>query len=158
MDGCADRGKGETWITEEMKAAYQALADQGHALAYEVLEGEELVGGLYGVRIRGLFAAESKFHRVSDASKVALVFAVLHSHFHGATCFDVQFLTPHLASLGVTEISRAEYLRELTLAMDSHTESATVPEYASPSPKPEDRDWMPWLLENLPNFRGAGPG
>lgn len=109
MEECAvDRDDG-TWILPEMIDAYTRLFELGHAVSVEVWSGEHLAGGLYGVRIGGLFAAESMFHRVTDASKVALVHAV----GLGARLFDVQFLTPHLASMGAIEISRDEYLKRL---------------------------------------------
>lgn len=112
MDGCAEREEG-TWLTDEMKAAYLALEQSGHALSYEVWHGAELVGGLYGVRIGGLYAAESKFHRRTNASKIALVCAVTDLFSRGLQLFDVQFETEHLKTLGVFEMTRAEYLSRL---------------------------------------------
>jgi leucyl/phenylalanyl-tRNA--protein transferase len=76
-----------------------------------------LVGGLYGVAIGGLFAGESMFHRVNDASKVAVVATVEHLHAVGAALFDVQWVTPHLATLGGVEVSRAAYGRLLADAL-----------------------------------------
>jgi leucyl/phenylalanyl-tRNA--protein transferase len=78
----------------------------------------ELVGGVYGVAVGGAFAAESMFHRERDASKVALVRLVEHLRARGFDLVDVQFLTPHLASLGAREIRRAEYLRRLARLRD----------------------------------------
>ena len=109
MDGCAERSEG-TWITSEMRAAYLQLHYMGRAHSFEVWSGRELVGGLYGVQVGGLFAAESMFHRVTDASKIALVTAVRALHGSGFQLFDVQFRTPHLASLGVTLMPRKDYL------------------------------------------------
>lgn len=115
MRAAGDRREG-TWVTEEMIEAYEELAREGDALAYEVREGDELVGGLYGVLVGSLFAAESKFHRRTDASKLALVAAVTHLFEAGVTLFDVQFQTPHLASLGVYEVPRTEYVARALVA------------------------------------------
>lgn len=109
MRGCAARAEG-TWLTREMQQAYLRLGRSGHALSYEVYAGEELVGGLYGVLIGGLYAAESKFHRRTDASKIALVCSVIDLFDRGVTVFDVQFVTNHLRTMGVHEVSRADYL------------------------------------------------
>jgi leucyl/phenylalanyl-tRNA---protein transferase len=115
MDGCADRAEG-TWITQDMRSAYLALHALGHAHSFEVHRGSELVGGLYGVQVGALFAAESMFHRATDASKVALVAAVSSLFSAGFTLFDVQFLTSHLASLGATLMPRRSYLQAVAAA------------------------------------------
>ena len=115
IDGCATREEG-TWITQEMRSAYLALHELGHAHSFEVYRGSELVGGLYGVQVGRLFAAESMFHRATNASKVALVRAVNSLFSAGFTLFDVQFLTPHLASLGATRMPRRSYLQAATAA------------------------------------------
>jgi leucyl/phenylalanyl-tRNA---protein transferase len=112
MDGCAEREEG-TWLTSEMKAAYLELKNRGSALSFEVWDGEDLVGGLYGVLVGRLYAAESKFHRRTDASKIALVCAVTHLFSRGLGLFDVQFETAHLKTLGVFEMSRSTYLAQL---------------------------------------------
>jgi leucyl/phenylalanyl-tRNA--protein transferase len=125
MAQCADR-EGGTWLTDEMQAAYLALQEEGHMQSYEVWEGEALVGGLYGVLIGGLFAAESKFHRRTDASKIALAAAVADLFDRGVTLFDVQFTTDHLRSLGVHEVPRDEYLARLKMAVGVSL-SAAVP-------------------------------
>ena len=78
----------------------------------------QLAGGVYGVAIAGLFAAESMFHRVRDASKVALVHLVAHLRERGYTLLDIQQLTPHTAQFGAIEIPRREYLRRLAEALD----------------------------------------
>ncbi len=95
------------------------LHDLGWAHSIEIYDPAtgELVGGLYGVQIGGLFAGESMFHTVTDASKVALVHVVDWLRAIGATLFDVQWQTPHLASLGVIEIPRSEYLARLNEAV-----------------------------------------
>jgi leucyl/phenylalanyl-tRNA--protein transferase len=97
-----------------MVRAYAALHELGHAHSIEVWKEKKLVGGLYGVQRGGLFAAESMFHRVRDASKVALVVSVQSLFQAGIRLFDVQLLTPHLRSLGAREISRVEYLERLS--------------------------------------------
>jgi leucyl/phenylalanyl-tRNA---protein transferase len=109
---CGERAEG-TWILPEMGRAYVGLAALGHAHSVEVWQAGRLVGGVYGVHRGGLFAAESMFHRVTDASKVALAVAVPALHAAGVSLVDVQFLTPHLASLGAEEWPRARYLAEL---------------------------------------------
>jgi leucyl/phenylalanyl-tRNA--protein transferase len=106
--GC-EREEG-TWITPDMLAAYVALHERGHAHSFEVWSGERLVGGLYGVRRGALFAAESMFHRETNASKVGLVVAVRSLFAAGIELFDVQFLTSHLESLGAYEVRRPDYL------------------------------------------------
>jgi leucyl/phenylalanyl-tRNA--protein transferase len=116
MRECGRRRDGGTWILPEMVAAYVRLHELGHAVSFEVWEGEALVGGLYGVLEGALFAAESMFHRADNASKVALVAAVRTLFAAGVELFDVQFLTPHLASLGVYEIPRSAYLERARAA------------------------------------------
>lgn len=147
MVGCAEREEG-TWITDEMFDAYVELGRRGHALAYEVRDGDELVGGLYGVLTGGLFAAESKFHRARDASKVALVVSVLHTFARGAQLFDVQFKTDHLATLGVREVTRDEYLARLERALVvAGASEGAVASTSAGSPPGEDVDLLPWSLE-----------
>jgi leucyl/phenylalanyl-tRNA--protein transferase len=113
---CGEQRKGGTWILPEMRAAYQRLHHQGHAHSVEVWHENRLVGGLYGVQAGALFAAESMFHRMTDASKVAVVAASRSLKRAGMRLFDVQFATPHLRSLGVKEISRDDYLRRVAEA------------------------------------------
>lgn len=113
--GCADRQ--ETWISGPIAAAYAALHRLGAAHSCEVWEGEELVGGVYGVALRAAFFGESMFSRRTDASKVALLSLVERLRAGGFRLFDTQFLTPHLASLGAVEVSRAAYRRMLAEAL-----------------------------------------
>jgi leucyl/phenylalanyl-tRNA---protein transferase len=110
--------EGGTWITPEMIAAYTELHRLGHAHSVEVWRDGMLAGGVYGVAIGGLFAAESMFHRARDGSKVALAHLVHHLQSHGFTLLDVQQATPHTVSLGVVEISRREYLKRLADAVE----------------------------------------
>jgi len=118
MAACADPSREPAWITPEVRAAYGALHRAGHAHSVEVRAGGELVGGLYGVAIGGMFGGESMFHRATDASKVALVALVERLRTGGATLLDVQWVTPHLASLGAVEVSRREYLALLADAVE----------------------------------------
>jgi leucyl/phenylalanyl-tRNA--protein transferase len=117
IDGCAARE--ETWITPALRAAYVRLHGLGWTHSVEVWEGGgALVGGLYGVVVGGLFAAESMFHRAPDASKAAVVALVQHARRVGITLLDVQVPSRHLASLGARAISRREYLARLAAALD----------------------------------------
>lgn len=111
--------EGGTWITPEMIAAYTELHRLGHAHSVEVWRGEELAGGVYGIAIGGLFAAESMFHRSRDGSKVALARLVGHLRSRGYGLLDVQQSTPHTQSLGVVEISRHDYLQRVAGLVDA---------------------------------------
>lgn len=116
IDACASRNDPETdWISPAIRDAYVRLHRLGRAHSVEAWRDGELAGGLYGVAIGGLFAGESMFSRERDASKVAL--AGLVELLGEDALVDVQWLTPHLASLGAIEISRAEYLRRLERAL-----------------------------------------
>jgi leucyl/phenylalanyl-tRNA--protein transferase len=118
VTACADPSRSGAWIDPAIHAAYVRLHELGWAHSIEVFDPatDALVGGLYGVRINRLFAGESMFHHATDASKVALVHLVEWLHATGATLLDVQWKTPHLASLGVIEIPRTEYLQQLAEA------------------------------------------
>ncbi len=107
---CAVRPEG-TWITPALMRAYVRLHDLGWAHSFEVWNPEgALVGGLYGLRVEGLFGAESMFHRATDASKIAMLALCQYAPRAGVSLIDVQLPTPHLASLGVEAISRSRYL------------------------------------------------
>lgn len=114
--GCADRAEG-TWLTSEMIAAYEKLHELGWAHSVEVWHEDKLAGGIYGVAIDGFFAGESMFHRVRDASKVALTFLVNHLRVRGYQLFDTQMLTEHTQRLGALEIPRQQYLNRLQAAL-----------------------------------------
>lgn len=116
MAGCAHRPGAGTWLIPEMMGAYLELHHQGFAHSFEVWQGQSLVGGLYGVQRGALFAAESMFHRETNASKVALIVAVQSLFGQGIELFDVQFLTSHLASMGARTIPRREYLARVAVA------------------------------------------
>ncbi|MFK8023442.1 MAG: leucyl/phenylalanyl-tRNA--protein transferase [Ilumatobacter sp.] len=118
MVRCADPRRDGRWITDAFVAAYSRLFEMGWAHSFEAWNDDGLVGGLYGLRIDGLFAGEAMFHTATDASKVALIGLVEWLHDTGAQLLDVQWATPHLASLGVVEIPRTEYLTRLGSAID----------------------------------------
>lgn len=107
------KGQTGTWITREMIAAYISLHEQGHALSVEVWQEDQLVGGMYGVDLGHIFCGESMFSQVSNASKVGLVSFVRHFQSKGGTLLDCQVFSPHLSSMGATEISRADFLNML---------------------------------------------
>lgn len=115
LAGCADPAREHGWIDADIAAAYAELHQLGWAHSVEAWREGELAGGLYGVAIGGLFAGESMFHRRRDASKVALMglVALLDDEYADRRLIDVQWQTPHLASLGVLEMPRAEYLAGL---------------------------------------------
>lgn len=108
--GCADPSRPMGWIDRRIVQAYRRLHEMGWVHSVEVWDDDGLAGGLYGVSIGGLFAGESMFHRRRDASKVALVHLVDLVAVADVNLIDVQWLTPHLASLGAEECSRDRYL------------------------------------------------
>lgn len=107
----------DTWINESFIEAYTLLHHAGLAHSVEAWKDGELVGGLYGVALRGAFMGESMFSRATDASKVCLVALVEHLKAKGYVLHDTQFLTPHLASLGLTEMPRRVYEQRLREAL-----------------------------------------
>lgn len=119
VQACGDPRRPGGWISPPVVAAYTRLHDLGWAHSVETWRADRLVGGLYGVAIGGLFAGESMYHHARDASKVALMALVERlSDEHAADrLLDVQWRTPHLASLGVIEIPRADYLTGLARAL-----------------------------------------
>lgn len=120
MRACGDPSREDGWINAEFIAAYTRLHDLGWAHSVEVFDRQgQLAGGLYGVRINGLFAGESMFHVQRDASKVALIALVQLMRDSGLQLLDVQWCTEHLASLGATEVPRRQYLAWLAAAVAS---------------------------------------
>ena len=118
MRACGDPSREDGWITAEFIDAYSELHRLGWAHSVEVFDRQgQLAGGLYGVRLNGLFAGESMFHAQRDASKVALMALVDLMRHSGMQLLDVQWCTSHLASLGAIEIPRAEYLARLEAAV-----------------------------------------
>ncbi len=127
--GCADRRREGRWITRDIASAYLALHEMGWAHSIEVWRGRELAGGLYGLAIGGLFAGESMFHRATDASKVALMALVERFATDGdpRRLIDVQWSTPHLASLGVVEVPRQTYAGLLATALEAPQVDFSLP-------------------------------
>ena len=120
MHGCGNPARKDGWITGAFIDAYSALHQLGWAHSIEVFDRDgQLAGGLYGVRINGLFAGESMFHVRRDASKVALMALVELMRKTGMTLLDVQWRTEHLASLGAVEVGRDQYLALLAEALGS---------------------------------------
>src|SRR5258706_2674678 len=115
IKACSEPRKGEsgTWLGKEMQSAYVALHRAGHAHSFETWQGQQLVGGLYGVAIGRAVFGESMFSRATDASKVALVGLVATLRARGVPMIDCQQRTPLLASLGAREITRRQFLRRL---------------------------------------------
>lgn len=120
MRGCADPTRRGGWIDDEILRAYGRLHRLGWAHSVECWRDDQLVGGLYGVAIGGLFAGESMFHRERDASKVALMGLVdlLSDEHASARLIDTQWQTAHLGTLGVSEIPRADYLAALPAILE----------------------------------------
>ena len=114
----------KTWINDEILRLYGALHEQGYAHSVEAWREGDLMGGLYGVALRGVFFGESMFSRATDASKVALVHLVARLVKGGFRLLDTQFVTDHLRRFGAVEISRADYHRQLerALAVDAYFE------------------------------------
>ena len=123
VDACAFRE--ETWITPLIAQSYSQLFLSGHAHSVEVWRGGELAGGLYGVALGGSFFGESMFHRVTDASKVALWHLVQLLRKNGFTLLDTQWITPHLKQFGAVEISRDEYMSRLRRALGQNANFPT---------------------------------
>ncbi|GAB77646.1 leucyl/phenylalanyl-tRNA--protein transferase [Austwickia chelonae] len=121
VEECADPTRPGFWITPQIRAAYGDLHELGWAHSVEVWSHDELVGGLYGVAVGGLFAGESMFHRATDASKAALVglVEVIRADADPRRIIDVQWHTEHLGSLGVQEFSRTDYLARLHRALSA---------------------------------------
>jgi len=119
MEACAEPqpGREKTWINDEILYAYTELHQAGFAHSVEVWQDGTLVGGLYGVAIRGLFAGESMFSRTTNASKVALVHLVHHLNNQNFQLLDIQFMTEHLSKFGAIEISAQAYKQKLLLAL-----------------------------------------
>jgi leucyl/phenylalanyl-tRNA--protein transferase len=118
MLGCAMApGRGGTWLSHEFIEAYVRLHKHGHAHSVECWLGDQLAGGIYGVAVGGLFAGESMFHHVSNASKVALCHLMQHVRDRGYALFDIQMLTPVTRQLGAVLIPREQYLERLAQAI-----------------------------------------
>lgn len=130
---CAEEAQNRTstWISHSIQALYQALFARGLAHSVEVWEGENLLGGLYGVSIGGAFFGESMVSRARDVSKIALVHLVARLKAGGFTLLDCQFQTEHLRQFGVIEMPKAKYLERLAAAIDLKTDFYDLPRTAS---------------------------
>ena len=117
MIACGAEREEGTWITPEVVAGYTRLHELGWAHSLEVWEGPELVGGIYGVAVGASFAAESMFHKRTDASKIAFATLAEHLRDSGYAIFDAQVMNPHLESLGCIDVPRSEYLDRLARAI-----------------------------------------
>ena len=121
IDGCASPlpGRDDTWINRRIRDLYTGLHDIGHCHSVEVWDGDDLVGGLYGVSLGRAFFGESMFHRTRDASKVALVHLVARLLASGFVLLDTQFVTEHLRSFGALEVPRQRYRTMLDKALSA---------------------------------------
>ncbi len=135
IDACADRD--ETWINSDIRALYLGLHRMGRAHSVEIWMDEQLVGGLYGVRMGAAFFGESMFHRRVDASKIALVHLVARLKAGGFTLLDSQFVTDHLARFGACTVSRARYHAMLDAALTRQADFFALDREGDQPPSPE---------------------
>jgi leucyl/phenylalanyl-tRNA--protein transferase len=121
ITACAEEtaGRPSTWINRTIKGLYSTLHRMGHAHTVEAWEGDELVGGLYGVSLGSAFFGESMFSRRTDASKICLVHLVKRLREKGFSLLDTQFTTEHLKTFGAIDVQKDDYARMLTAAMQS---------------------------------------
>ena len=115
-------GRWTTWINKEIQNLFMTLHHRGFAHSIEAWEGEELVGGLYGIALGAAFFGESMFSRRTDASKIVLVHLAARLRLAGFVLLDTQFITDHLRQFGAVEISRAEYHSRLSLALSEYSD------------------------------------
>jgi leucyl/phenylalanyl-tRNA---protein transferase len=145
--GCAEPqpGRDDTWINGRIRDLYTALHDLGHAHSVEAWQGEDLVGGLYGVSLGGAFFGESMFHRARDASKVALVHLVARLIAGGFVLLDTQYVTEHLRTFGATEVPQRRY----RAILDEALSGATADFFALPSDRPvSGADALSWINQS----------
>ncbi|MDP6691300.1 MAG: leucyl/phenylalanyl-tRNA--protein transferase [Alphaproteobacteria bacterium] len=124
MSACAEPASGRwtTWINREIQELFTELHERGAAHSIEAWEGDELVGGLYGIALGAAFFGESMFSRRTDASKVALVHLVARLRLASFRLLDTQFITEHLRQFGAVEISRADYHSRLSRALSEYSD------------------------------------
>lgn len=136
IEGCADsmaeQGRQETWINDQIISLYGQLFERGFVHTVECWQEGELVGGLYGVAIGGAFCGESMFHKVTDASKVALAYLVARLKVGGYCLLDTQFITPHLLQFGAKEIPRLTYKMHLEEALKVESDYYSLAVNAGP--------------------------
>jgi leucyl/phenylalanyl-tRNA--protein transferase len=132
---CAEQAddRPETWINQTIRDLFSELYELGLVHTVECWDGEELVGGLYGIALAGTFFGESMFSRRDDASKIALVYLVARLKAGGFMLLDTQFTTPHLETLGVIEISKEDYQNRLAGALQVHGDFGAMPPSVSSS-------------------------
>ncbi|MFS2149764.1 leucyl/phenylalanyl-tRNA--protein transferase [Rhizobium sp. Rhizsp42] len=118
---CAEEtsGRPSTWINQTIRSLYSSLFRMGHAHTVEAWDGDQLVGGLYGVSLGAAFFGESMFSRRTDASKICLVHLVERLKENGFVLLDTQFTTEHLKTFGAIDVPKDEYEHMLATAMDS---------------------------------------
>ena len=128
LDGCAEPqpGRQRTWINARIRTLYRKLYERRHCHSVEVYHGDELVGGLYGVTLGRAFFGESMFHRVRDASKVALVHLVARLKAGGFKLLDTQFVTEHLMTFGAVEVPQRQYHKLLEAALSGEGDFAAL--------------------------------
>jgi len=129
LDGCAEPkpGRTHTWINRRIRRLYRGLFDIGHCHTIEVYQDGALVGGLYGVSLGSTFFGESMFHRVRDASKVALVHLIARLKAGGYRLLDTQFVTEHLKTFGAIEVTRRQYHQLLAEALAGEANFGVLP-------------------------------
>jgi leucyl/phenylalanyl-tRNA---protein transferase len=129
IEGCAEpkRDRARTWINGRIRRIYRALHAHGHCHSVEVYDGDELVGGLYGVSLGRAFFGESMFHRARDASKIALVHLIARLKAGGFRLLDTQFVTDHLRTFGAVEVPKRRYHRLLEDALVGEGDFAALP-------------------------------
>jgi len=129
LDGCSQPmpGRTRTWINTRIRSLYRRLYERGDCHTVEVYEGDELVGGLYGVSLGRAFFGESMFHRARDASKVALVHLVARLKAGRYRLLDTQFVTDHLRTFGAVEVSRPAYHKLLDAALVGEGDFGVLP-------------------------------
>jgi leucyl/phenylalanyl-tRNA--protein transferase len=150
MRGCAERE--ETWINGEIERATLGLYAAGHAHSIECWRGDDLVGGVYGVRLGRAFFGESMFSRITDASKVALAWLVARLRVGHFTLLDCQFMTAHLASLGAVTVARDTYVELLAAALGTDSTGGSVAGALAAELPPADFG----ALDGLLDAEGAG--
>jgi leucyl/phenylalanyl-tRNA--protein transferase len=129
IEGCAEpkQDRARTWINARIRRIYRALFEHGHCHTVEVYDGNELIGGLYGVSLGRAFFGESMFHRARDASKIALVHLVARLRAGGYRLLDTQYVTDHLRTFGAVEVPKRRYHRLLEEALTGEADFGTMP-------------------------------
>jgi leucyl/phenylalanyl-tRNA--protein transferase len=129
IDGCAEpaEGRARTWINTRIRKIYRGLFELGHCHTVEVYDGDDLVGGLYGVSLGRAFFGESMFHRARDASKIALVHLIARLRAGQFKLCDTQYVTDHLKTFGAVEVGKKRYHRLLEEALVGEADFNALP-------------------------------